>query len=122
MTFDSLKQCSIHINVNHTSLKDTYLDKPRQIVGYSIRSEGFHVWNPPENMVFDTENVVKISLPIISIDVKTEKVVLYKGQSAACRKMGWERSVLKYAIQHGTVYKGFYWKKYTGKLGNFTTI
>ncbi len=60
------------------SLKDNYLDKPRQCRGYIFRTEGSKCWQPPHNFIFN-ENTKPSSHMIMckSENIKTKEVNYY---------------------------------------------
>jgi hypothetical protein len=109
-------------NVSPNALRETYIDKPRQIYGHHLRSfASGRVWHPPATFVYDKEKWERSKQGYI-VGVKPSDgttSVMYESLSAAgdalsvamgtdARKISQN---ISYRLGKNVEYNGFFWRK-----------
>jgi hypothetical protein len=112
-------QRRFHISPN--ALRETYIDKPRQVYGYHFRSfASGRVWVPPKTLIYNSTVWDKSKQGyIVKVCIHTNKVVaLYESLKAAGEEIDLPNARkhsqnISYRLEKKIEYMGYIWRRAT---------
>jgi hypothetical protein len=114
--YDNCEQAGNAVGLTPSALARTYIDKPRQLKGYSWRSDSSPIWVPPQGLAFAT-NVIECTKEgsyvkaVWSSDppLGLEPITTFDSVSAAARILKINRRSLADAVAKNGSYGGAMW-------------
>lgn len=82
--YSNVTSAAVHFMVSPKTLSTKFVNQPRQIRGYHVRSVGARIWTPPSHFVYDTTFENKMLGYVVSIDQYGNRC-LYENVNAACQ-------------------------------------
>jgi hypothetical protein len=123
--YRSMKQFSKFIKVSNITLTSSFLNAPRQVKGYHIRSQKNGLkWFPPANLIFDSTTFQRAkSLYIFSVNENDERdITIYESQTSACKICAFPEHSLKYPLKFKSLFNGHLWNYIVGMVGELVKI
>ena len=114
--FKNAEKVSDRFRVSAHAIRETFIDKPRQMFGHHLRSfESGRVWRPPARLVYDPDSCEKSKHGYIVCTTHDGSIVtMYESIKAAGDANGGRTAMqnISYRLDSGKVCsKGFLWRR-----------